>query len=66
MPREIWSHNTVVYRATNFTPSRLLFRVEAVIPEEIKHPSLHTTTEAPPCPKETEKKTCWNQTSLKQ
>jgi hypothetical protein len=20
MPREIWSHNTVVFRATNFTP----------------------------------------------
>jgi hypothetical protein len=49
MPRAVWSHNTMVYRATNFTPFRLLFGAEAVLPEEIKHQSLRTTTEAPPC-----------------
>jgi hypothetical protein len=50
MLREVWSHNTTVCRATNFTPFRLLFGVEAVLPKEIKHQSLHTTTEAPSCP----------------
>jgi hypothetical protein len=35
--RAVWSHNTMVYRATNFTPLRLLFRAEAVLPKEIKH-----------------------------
>jgi hypothetical protein len=50
MPRVVWSHNTTVCRATNFTPFQLLFRAEAVLPEEIKHQSLRTTAEAPPCP----------------
>jgi hypothetical protein len=50
MPREVWSHNTMVCRATNFTP--LLFRAEAVLPEEIKHQSLRA--EAPPCPNKAE------------
>jgi hypothetical protein len=56
MPRVVWSHNTMVCRATNFTPFRLLFGAEAVLPEEIKHQSLHTTAEAPPCPNEVKKK----------
>jgi hypothetical protein len=56
MPRAIWSHNTTVCRATNFTPFRLLFRAEAVLPEEIKHQSLRTIVEAPPCPSEAEEK----------
>jgi hypothetical protein len=51
MPRVMWSHNTTVCRATNFTPFRLLFGVEVVLPEEIKHQSLRTTTEVPPKPK---------------
>jgi hypothetical protein len=37
MPRAVWNHNTIVYRATNFTPFRLLFGAEAVLPEEIKY-----------------------------
>jgi hypothetical protein len=56
MPRAIWSHNTTVCRATNFTPFRLLFRAEAVLPKEIKHQSLRTIAEAPPCPSEVEEK----------
>jgi hypothetical protein len=56
MPRAVWSHNTKVYRATNFTPFWLLFRVKAVLPEEIKQQSLRTTAEAPPCPNEAEEK----------
>jgi hypothetical protein len=52
MPRAVWSHNTMVCRATNFTPFWLLFGVEVVLPEEIKHKSLHTVAEAPSCPSE--------------
>jgi hypothetical protein len=56
MPRAVWSHNTIVYRATNFTPFRLLFRAEAVLLDEIKHQSLRTTAEVPPCPSEAKEK----------
>jgi hypothetical protein len=56
MPRAVWSHNTTVYRATNFTLFRLLFKAEAVLQEEMKHQSLRRTTEAPPCPNEAEEK----------
>jgi hypothetical protein len=40
MPNAVWSHNTTVSRAINFTPFLLLFGAEAVLPEEIKHRSL--------------------------
>jgi hypothetical protein len=56
MLRVVWSHNTIVCRATNFTPFQLLFRAEAVLPEEIKHQSLCTTVKAAPCPNEAEEK----------
>jgi hypothetical protein len=56
VPSAVWSHNTIVCRATNFTPFWLLFGAEAVLPEEIKHQSLCTTSEAPPCPSEAEEK----------
>jgi hypothetical protein len=56
MPRAVWSYNTIVCRATNFRPFRLLFGAEAVLPKEIKHQSLRTTVEAPPCPTEAEDK----------
>jgi hypothetical protein len=56
MPRAVWSHNTTVCRATNFTPFRLLFGVEAILPEEIKYQSLCTTMGAPSCPNEAEEK----------
>jgi hypothetical protein len=56
MSRAVWSHNTTVYRATNFTPFRLLFRVEAVLHKEIKHQSFRTIAEASPCPREAEEK----------
>jgi hypothetical protein len=36
MPRAIWSHNTTICRSTNFTPFRLLFGAQVVLPEEIK------------------------------
>jgi hypothetical protein len=56
MLRAVWSHNTTVYRATNFTSFWLLFEAEAVLPEEIKHQRMSTTAEAPPCPNEAEEK----------
>jgi hypothetical protein len=56
MPRAVWSHNTMVCRATNFTSFRLLFRVEAVLPEEIKHQILHTATEVSSYPNKAEEK----------
>jgi hypothetical protein len=56
MPRTVWSRNTTVCRATNFTPFQILFGAEVVLPEEIKHQSLHTTVEASPCPSKAEEK----------
>jgi hypothetical protein len=42
----MWSHNTIVSRASGFTPFRLLYGEEAMLPEEIKYPSLHTIRQA--------------------
>jgi hypothetical protein len=56
MPRAVWSHNTTVCRVTNFTLFQLLFRAEAVLPEEIKYKSLRTAAEAPSCASEAEEK----------
>ena len=44
MTRVIWSHNTSESRTTGFTPFRLLFGEEAVLPEEVIHGSLRTKT----------------------
>jgi hypothetical protein len=54
VPRAVWSHNTKVCTTTNFKPFRLLFGAEAVLLEEIKQYSLHTTAEVPTCPSEVE------------
>jgi hypothetical protein len=56
MPRAVWSYNTMICRATNFTPFQLVFRAEAVLPEEIKNKSLRIAAEAPPCPTKAEEK----------
>jgi hypothetical protein len=56
MPREVWSHNTTVCRAINFTPFQLLFGAEAVLPEEIKHKSPCIIVEVPPSPSLVEEK----------
>jgi hypothetical protein len=40
MPTAVWSHNTTVCRATNFTLFCLMYGVEAMLPEEIKRRSL--------------------------
>jgi len=36
----VWSHNTTTSRTMGFTPFKLLYGEEAMLPEEIKHQSL--------------------------
>jgi hypothetical protein len=55
MPTTIWSHETTVCKATNFTTFQLMYKAEAVLPEEVKHWSLWTATEAPACPCESDR-----------
>jgi transposase InsO family protein len=40
LPKVVWSHNTTASRTTGFTPFKLLYGEEVMIPEEIKHESL--------------------------
>jgi hypothetical protein len=56
MPTTVWSHNTIVCRAMNFTCFRLMYDTEAMLPVEIKHWSLRMATETVPCPNEAEEK----------
>jgi hypothetical protein len=42
----VWSHNTTVSRSTDFTPFKLLFGDEAIIPEEAKAELIRTTASA--------------------
>jgi hypothetical protein len=49
----VWSHNTIVCRATNFTPFRLMYGTKAMLPEEI---SMRTAIETVPCPNEAKEK----------
>ena len=44
MMKVVWSHNTSESRTTGFTPFRLLFGEEVVLPEEVMHGSLRTKT----------------------
>jgi hypothetical protein len=37
MPKAVWCHNTTVCRVTNFTPFWLMYIVEVVLREEVKH-----------------------------
>jgi hypothetical protein len=52
----VWSHNTSVYKATKFTPFRLLYGEELVTLEEIKLHSARTRAEAIHNPTEAESK----------
>jgi hypothetical protein len=56
MPRAVWNHNMTISRPTNFTPFGLMYRVDAVLPEEVKHRSLHTSAEVPAWPSKAEDK----------
>jgi hypothetical protein len=46
LSKVMWSHNTTVSRTIGFTPFKLLYGEEAMLPEEIKHQSLCTTRQA--------------------
>ena len=37
LPKVVWSHNTTASRTIGFTPFKLLYGEEAMLPEEIKH-----------------------------
>jgi hypothetical protein len=56
LPSVVWSHNTSVSRATNCMPFKLLYGEEPVTPEEIKHQSTRTRSEATYSPIEAESK----------
>jgi hypothetical protein len=56
MPTTVWSHNTIVCRAMNFTPFQLMYGIETMILEEIKHRSLRTATEIVPYPNEADER----------
>jgi hypothetical protein len=56
LPRSVWSHNTSVCRATNFTPLKLLYGEEPVTLEEIKFHSARTRAEATYSPTEVKSK----------
>jgi hypothetical protein len=56
LSRAVWSHNTSVSRATNFTPFKLLYELEPVTSEEIKFWSARTRLEAIYSPTEAESK----------
>ena len=40
LPKVVWSHNTIASRAMGFTPFKLLYGEEAMLPKETKHESL--------------------------
>ena len=40
LPKVVWSHNTIASRTTGFTPFKLLYGEEAMLPEEARHQSL--------------------------
>jgi hypothetical protein len=65
MPTTVWSHNTIVYRASNFTVFWLMYGAEAMLPEEIEHRSLQATTDSTPCPIEVEDKDLLDSSRLK-
>jgi hypothetical protein len=56
MPTAVWSYNTIVCHAINFTPFWLTYAAEAMLPEEIKHRSLRAIAESIACPSEAEEK----------
>jgi hypothetical protein len=56
LPRAVWGHNTFVCRATKFTPFKLLYGEEPVMPEEIKLRNARTNMEAIYSPTEAESK----------
>ena len=46
LPRVVWSHNTIASRTIGFTPFKLLYGEEAMLPEEARHQSLRVIKQA--------------------
>jgi hypothetical protein len=46
LPKVVWSHNTIASRTTGFTPFKLLYGEEAMLPKEVKHQSLWVMKQA--------------------
>ena len=46
LSKVVWSHNTTASRTTGFTPFKLLYGEEAMLPEEAKHQSLRVSLPA--------------------
>jgi hypothetical protein len=65
MPMAVWSHNTTVCQAANFTPFQLMYEAEAMLPKEIKHQSLRAIPENIVCPSEVEEKDLLDSDRLK-
>ena len=42
----VWSHNTTASRTTGFTPFKLLYGEEAMLPEEVRHQILRVINQA--------------------
>jgi len=56
LPKVVWSHNTIASKTTSFTPFKLLYYEEAMLPEEARHQSLHVIKQALAEEKNTPKK----------
>jgi hypothetical protein len=65
MPIAVWRHNTTICRAMSFTPFRLMYAAEAMLPEEIKHRNLRTATKTASCPNEAKEKDLLESDKLK-
>ena len=46
LSKVVWSHNTTASRTIGFTPFKLLYGKEAMLPEEIKHQILRVIKQA--------------------
>lgn len=46
LPKVVWSHNTTASRTIGFTPFKLLYGEEAMMPEEVKYQSLRVIKQA--------------------
>ena len=57
LSKVVWSHNTTASRTTRFTPFKLLYGEEAMLPEEARHQSLRVIKQALANDEEYSKKT---------
>ena len=46
LPKVVWSHNTTASRTIGFTPFKILYGEEVMLPKEVKHQSLWVMKQA--------------------